>query len=151
MLKALQQAKPEKGTQTGSSLHALAERLHRRGLTVIISDLLDDVPAILSGLEHLRHDGHEVIVFHLLDRAEVDFPYDRMTLFEGMESLPNLLVDAKDLRESYLSEFKKYSDVLRKGCLGHQIEYIQIPTDIAMDVALVGFLGKRAAHARGRR
>lgn len=150
MLEALQAVQPARGTSAGPSLHALAERLPHRGITVILSDLLDDVAQVLGGLERLQHDGHEVIVFHILDRAEVDFPYDRMTLFEGMEGMPNLLVDPKDLRESYLAELGAFQESLRKGCLRHRIDYVRMTTDTPLDAALIQYLGRREARGKGR-
>lgn len=150
MLDVLGEVSPAKGTTAGPALHALAERLHRKGLVLILSDLLDDPAAVLAGLEHLRHDGHEVVVFHVLDRAEIDFPYDRLTMFEGMEGLPNLLVDPKDIRENYLNEFTQFRDRMKKGCLRHRIDYELMASDTPLDVALVSYLGKRAAHAKGR-
>lgn len=150
MLRVLGEASPSKGTTAGPALHALAERLPRRGVVLILSDLLDDPDQILAGLEHLKHDGHEVIVFHTLDRAETEFPYDRLTLFEGMEGQPNLLIDPKDIRESYLAEMNLFREKLRKGCLRHRIDYELLTTDTPLDKALVSYLGRRSAHAKGR-
>lgn len=150
MLQVLGETTPAKGTTVGPALHALAERLPRRGIVLILSDLLDDPAQILAGLEHLKHDGHEVIVFHILDRAETDFPYDRLTLFEGMEGQPNLLIDPKDIRETYLAEMTRFRETLRKGCLKQRVDYETLTTDTSLDVALVSYLGRRAAHRKGR-
>lgn len=150
MLDTLQNVNPTKKTATGASLHALAERLQRKGIVIILSDLFDELDSVLSGLEHLRHNGHEILLFHLLDRAEHDFPYDRMTLFEGMEGMPNLVVDAKDLQTSYLKELRGFNERIRKACLQQQIDYSLFLTDQALDAALIHYLSRRASHSKGR-
>jgi hypothetical protein len=83
-------------------LHQLAPRTGRRGIVFLLSDLLDDVGAIRQGLQHLVFQKHEVIVFHVLDAAELDFPFRHLTLFRGLEGLPDVLTDPASIRESYL-------------------------------------------------
>jgi uncharacterized protein (DUF58 family) len=147
VLKMLSQAKPTGKTKVGKVLHALADRLASRGLVVIASDLFDDVEEILSGLRHLRHRGHDLIVLHCLDRDEVDFPFERMTLFEGLEALPQLLVDPKSLREAYLKEVGDFEAKVRRGCLAQQVDYQRVVTDQSLDVVLTTYLARRA-HLR---
>ena len=77
----------------GRVLHELAGRTGRRGIVFVFSDLLDDVPDILTGLQHLCYHKHEVVVFHVLDAAELDFPFRHTTLFRGLEGLPEMLTD----------------------------------------------------------
>ena len=86
----------------GKSLHELAARTGRRGIVFVFSDLLDDVPEILAGLQHVRYHKHEVVLFHVLDGAELDFPFRHTTLFRGLEGLPEILTDPLGIRESYL-------------------------------------------------
>ncbi len=144
ILSELAQIVPEKRTDMGLLFHDLAERISRRGLVVIISDLFDDPQKILAGLRHFRHRRHEVIVFHLLDEAETTFKFRDMTRFMGLEEWPELTVDAPSLRKGYLEEYENFTQAMRKGCLNTRIDYIQMTTDKPLDVALTGFLANRA-------
>ncbi len=85
----------------GAVFHDLAERFKKRGVVVVLSDFFDDPARILAGLKHLRHRRHEVIVFHILDPAEVDFPFRETTLFKGLEGLPEVLTEPHALRKAY--------------------------------------------------
>ncbi|HET6201795.1 MAG TPA: DUF58 domain-containing protein [Planctomycetota bacterium] len=151
LLRALEAAAPKRKTATGRVLRETGERLRRRGIVVVVSDLLDDPDEVLAGLRGLRQRGHEVLVFQILDPSEVRFPYERMTLFEGMEEGPRLLVDPRALREAYLAEVRAFLDRIRAGCLSHRIDWVLATTDTPLDVVLVAYLGKRARAARGRR
>ena len=84
-------------------LHDVAERIPRRGLVILISDLIDDEAKIANGLQHFRHNNHEVIVFHVMDDAELTFPYDRLTRFKDMEGAGRLTANPKSLRNRYLT------------------------------------------------
>jgi uncharacterized protein (DUF58 family) len=148
---ALEEAKPQGKTRIGKALHEMAERLGKKGLVILISDFFDDPEAISSGLRHLRHRGHDVLLFHIMDREEVEFPFERMTLFEGMESLPELLVDPKALRDAYLQEVKKHEETLRKSCLRMKIDYKRVISDEALDVVLSTYLARRDALSKQAR
>ena len=90
----------------------------KRGIVIIFSYLLDDVDAILAGLEHFRHRRHEVVLMHgALDPAEIDFPFDQMMLFHGLEGLPELLAEPRALRNVDLAELQKFLHRLKKGGL----------------------------------
>jgi hypothetical protein len=131
-------------------LHDLAERMTRRGLIVLLSDLFDDVPDILAGLKHLRHKRHEIVVFHVLDRAELEFPFHQATLFRGLEQYPNLLTDPRSLRDGYLTEISMFISQLQRGCRDQNIDYVSLRTDTNLAVALSSYLGHRLAR-KGRR
>ena len=88
LLHVMEQMAPERKTAAGPIFHDLAERLKKRGIVLVFSDLFDSVPAILAGLKHFRHRRHEVVLFHVLDPAELDFPFQQMTLFKGLEQFP---------------------------------------------------------------
>ncbi len=135
-------------SELGQVLHDLAERFRKRGVVVLLSDLFDDVPHILSGLRHFRHRRHEVIVFHILDPAEVDFPFRQVTLFKGLEGLDELLTDPLALREGYRAELQAFTEELRKGCRMADIDYVPLRTDTPLDVALTGYLASRSMRAR---
>ncbi len=147
-VQALSESRPDGKTRVGKVLHEVAERIGNKGLIIIISDLFDEPEGVESGIRHLRHRGHDVLLFHLMDRDEVDFPFQRMTLFQGMESMPRLLVDPKSLREAYLKEVRKHEDRIRKACLSMKVDYQKIVTDQFLDVALGTYLAKRASMTR---
>lgn len=133
-------------TELGPVLHDAAERLKKRGIVVVVSDLLDEVEPVLAGLRHLRHRKHEVIVFHVLDRDEVEFPFKQMTKFRNLEGAGELLTDPISLRQGYLAEFAAYSESIRKGCRMMDIDYVPLRTDQPLDVALTGYLASRATR-----
>ena len=130
-------------TAAGPIFHDLAERFKKRGIVVILSDLFDDVDALLAGLKHFRHRRHEVIVMHVLDPAELDFPFERATLFRGLEQLPKALVEPRSIRKAYLAEFNNFIRRIKKGCRQHQIDYVPMRTDQSMVVALSTYLASR--------
>jgi len=115
----------------------------KRGIVLVFSDLFDSVPAILAGLKHFRHRRHEVVLFHVLDPAELDFPFQQMTLFKGLEQFPNLLAEPHGLRRAYLEQFGNFLQAIREGCREHRIDYVQIRTDQPLDIALSAYLTQR--------
>jgi uncharacterized protein (DUF58 family) len=131
-------------TKLGTVLHEVAGRARQRGLVMLFSDLFDDVPAIVSGLQHLRYDRHEVVVFHVLDPAEMDFPFEDATLFRGLEIPAELLTDPRGLRQSYLRELNAFQDELRRGCRGLNIDLVPLRTDQDLGVALARYLAHRS-------
>jgi uncharacterized protein (DUF58 family) len=143
---SLEQARPTSKTKIGVVLQELARELRKRGMVMVFSDLFDDPDQILLGLRSLAQRGHDVVVFHILDRDEVEFPFERMTLFEGMEQMPELLVDPKSLRDAYLREVNSFQDRIRKGCLSQRIDYVRILTSQPLDVVLSSFLAVRASR-----
>ena len=130
-------------TDLGTVLNTLAERVQRRGLIILISDLFDRPDAILKSLQHFSHKRHDVIVFHVLDEYELTFPFERMTLFEGLEEYPKLLIDPRSLRKAYLEEVNKFCEEIRKGCVKQMIDYVRISTDQDLDVELTKYLAGR--------
>ena len=130
-------------TDLGMVLNTLAERIQRRGLIVLISDLFDKPEAVLKSLQHFSHKRHDVIVFHVLDEYELTFPFERMTLFEGLEDYPKQLVDPRSLRKAYLEEVNKFCEEMRRGCVKQMIDYVRISTDQDLDVELTKYLAGR--------
>lgn len=135
-------------TAAGPIFHELAERLSRRGVVIILSDLFDDPESLLAGLKHFRHRRHDVIVMHVLDPAELEFPFQQPTLFKGLESLGNLLVDPARLRKAYQQEFDKFRNEVAAGCRSQGADYVLLRTDRPMDVALTAYLHQRQARLR---
>lgn len=138
----------ERKTKTGAVLHTLAERIKHRGLVILISDLFDDPKEVFSGLQHFRHKGHDVIVFNILDEYEASFPFERMTMFEGLEEMPHILTDPRALRKEYLDEVHQFVTGLRRTCLQERFDFVQITTDQFLDVALSTYLAKRLGTKR---
>lgn len=148
LLYVMEHTSAERKTRTGPIFHDLAERLKKRGVVVILSDLFDDVPTMLAGLKHFRHRRHEVILFHVLDPAELDFPYRNTTLFKGLEQLPDVLTDPRALRQAYLQEFGKFTQSVRKGCRHQHIDYVEMRTDASLEVALSSYLASRMNNVK---
>jgi uncharacterized protein (DUF58 family) len=134
-----------KKTNTGRILDQLAEKLHHRSLIVILSDFFDDIESIKKGLRHLRYKRHELMVFQLLDPTEIEFPFEDVTLFKGMEEMGELLTEPRALREGYLEQLSMFTEQLKKTCRGMNIDYTRINTKDPLDVTLSGFLAARAA------
>ncbi|MCR4413808.1 MAG: DUF58 domain-containing protein [Thermoguttaceae bacterium] len=143
LLQVMEDTAPERKTQMGPIFHELAERFKKRGIVVVLSDLFDDVDSIMAGLKHFRHRRHEVILLHVLDPAELDFPFENTTLFRGLEQLPEVLVEPRALRKAYLREFGEFLRRVRQGCRMHQIDYVLMRTDHPLDLALSSYLTAR--------
>jgi uncharacterized protein (DUF58 family) len=137
--------RPPVAPKTGVShaFHDLAERVRRRGLIIVLSDLFDDPKAVLNGLQHFRHRKHEVIVFHVLDRDELTFPFRDAAVFEGMEGEGLLPAEPNALRKEYLRLFEEYLATLRRGCREMAIDYVPMPTDQPVADALAHYLHQR--------
>jgi len=143
LLHVMDIASAERKTATGPIFHELAERFRRRGVVVVASDLFDDVETMMAGLKHFRHRRHEVVLLHVLDPAEVDFPFQDTTLFRGLEAMPDVLVEPRALRKAYRKEIDAFLRRLKQGCRRHQMDYVLMRTDEPVDVALSAYLSAR--------
>ncbi|MGZ3334569.1 MAG: DUF58 domain-containing protein, partial [Isosphaeraceae bacterium] len=119
----------------------------KRGVVAIFSDFFDDRARIMAGLKHFRHRRHEVIVFHVLDPAEIEFPFRETTLFRGLEGLPAILTEPHALRRAYLAELGAFLDELKKGCRMIDIDYVPLRTDQSLEGPLSSYLASRSARA----
>ncbi|MCE9634293.1 MAG: DUF58 domain-containing protein [Planctomycetes bacterium] len=146
----IEKAKPKGKTELGTVLVRVSEQLRKRGLVVVISDLVGDVEEVLRGLRQLRSRKHDVIVLQVLDPAEIEFPFEQMTMFEGLEGIPEFLADPKSLRASYLARLETFRSRLRAGCLAERIDVVEMSTRTPLDVALTSYLSRRAATERAR-
>ena len=152
VLLTLETLQTEKSTRMGAPLHQIAERLTKRGLVLFISDLYDENPEeILSGLEHLRYAGHEVIVFHVLAQQEVDFT-EFETSFRSAEALirfidsennSEIITTPQAIRDSYLNNHGAFIDAYRLALRQADIDYNMITTATPIDFALASYLAKR--------
>jgi uncharacterized protein (DUF58 family) len=148
MITCLNKGAGRERTQLAPIFHDLAARITRRGIVVVLSDFFDEVADVLAGLQHLRHRRHEVIVMHVLDRAELEFPFQEATLFRGLEQYPELLTDPRSLRDSYLEQVRSFVSELKAGCLAQNIDYVQLCTDMPLGVVLSSYLGYRLARTK---
>ena len=141
----------EQKTKIGTVLHELAGQLKQRGMVMIFSDLFDEPKEVIQALREIRSRGHDVIVFHVMDHDELEFPFERMTMFEGMEQLPELLCDPKSLRDAYLAEVNGFAEEIRKGCLAQRIDYVRVDTTNPLDVVLTSYLSARSARSKRKK
>ena len=135
-------------TSTGKVLDQLAEKLTHRSLIVVLSDFFDDLAGIRSGLRHLRNKKHEMIVFQVLDPAEIEFPFEEVTKFKGLEAGGELLTEPRALRAGYLEQLRLHTNELKKICRGLNIDFQQVNSGEALDVVLSNFLATRAASIK---
>ena len=139
----LEGIKVGKQTNLSKTFHDLAERVRRRGLIIVISDLLADPAEVLRGLKHFRHRKHEVIVFHLLDHEELTFPFTRMTVFRDLETNERLSVDPNSIRREYLQAMREFLKEYKQGCYESNIDYLSVDPSVPFDLCLTSYLAKR--------
>ncbi len=144
VLRAISSTSPDGAdTDLSSTFHELAERLKRRGLIVVLSDLLDDPERVLNGLKHFRHRKHEVIVFHILDPRERDLNFDRETVFVDLESGTRVSTEPWQIANEYRTHIDDLTERYRRECREHAIDYVLLDTATPFDTALFGYLAKR--------
>ena len=147
ILKILEEMKPTGETGLVPALHELAEKVRRRAVIVVLSDLFCEPEALLSSFQHLRFQKHDLAVFHLLDRAELEFQFDRPVRFVDMESSYSLVTEPAVVRERYLEQIGQFLEKMRRGCHEFNADYRRVITDEGYEQALASFLGERAAQA----
>jgi uncharacterized protein (DUF58 family) len=135
-------------TGTGHVLDQLAEKLTHRSLIVLLSDFFDDVEGLKKGLRHLRYKKHEMMVFQVLDPMEIEFPFEDVTLFKGMEELGELLTEPRALRAGYLEQLNSFTDELKKICRGMHVDFTRMNSGESLDVSLSSFLATRSASIK---
>jgi uncharacterized protein (DUF58 family) len=143
VLKILDRVQVAEQTGFARGLHALAERIRKRGMIIVISDLFDEPEAIVDVLKHFRHSGHEVIVFQVLTRDEVELPFGGQVEFEDLETNERLMTLPAVVRERYVEAFGAHQQWLRKECANNLVDFVSIRTDQSLGVALLEYLIKR--------
>jgi len=143
LLKELTQQLPSDKTDITSTLHEMAERIKRRGLVIILSDLLDEAGKIISGLKHFRYNKHEVIVFHILDPRERDFAFPSEAIFKDMETGEELTTLPYQIKGHYAKAVSDFSEEIASACRQSRIDYHPVDTSMPFDKALYAFLSKR--------
>lgn len=143
ILSRLEQLEPGSGTDMGKPLHELADTLSRRGLVIVISDLLDDPARTMDALEHFRFKGHDVIVFHIVHPDELNFPFTDTTRFEDPETGERLVSVPTVVRDQYMEVFRRFIDENRTGCARIRVDYDMLDIGRPLDYALFTYLARR--------
>lgn len=134
---------PKEQTNIGTVLHEMARQIQRKGVVVIISDFFDDEEKVLEGIQHLRFGGNEVIVFHTMDRCELEFPFTGLVEFEGLEQTRKILTRPGEIRKSYLREMEAFRRRLREGCEKNNCHYVLASTAQPLHEVLSAYLAFR--------
>lgn len=142
---ALHVSKPREKTDIEKILKRVAEHAPGRGMIIIFSDLLADREPLFRGLDMLRHNRHDILLFHILDEEELTFPFAGTTRFEGMEEIQEVLCDPRALREGYIAALEEYLTEVRRGCSRRGIDYQLVHTREYLDAVLSKFLHFREA------
>jgi uncharacterized protein (DUF58 family) len=143
ILAVLANLKPAGSTDLANSLHQLAVMIRNKSLIILFSDLMTEPEAVLQSLHHLRHGGHEVILFHILDEAEVHFPFEGVIEFEDVEDHNKLTIDARGMRPDYLQALVDFQNFFRTECAKANIDYVPMDTSVSFDKALMEYLIQR--------
>ncbi len=143
ILSVLANLKPSGKTEVATCLHQLASMMRSKGLVMLFSDLLTDPAPVIESLHHLRHRGHEIIIFHILDEAEVHFPFEGVIEFEDVEEDRKLTLDAKGMRRDYVTAVEEFREQYRTECAKANIDYVTMDTSVSFDKALMEYLLKR--------
>lgn len=143
ILSQMQSIETGQDTDIAGTLHELADRVKRRGLIILISDLLDDPDDVITGLKHFRHKKHEVIVFHVLDEQEIEFDYGSQVELTDMESGEHMTTEPRLIRQDYQAEMQEFIRYYKEECLSNHIDYVQLTTTQPFDIALSEYLNKR--------
>ncbi|MFW6161328.1 MAG: DUF58 domain-containing protein [Planctomycetota bacterium] len=147
LLAELDQVESGGETDIAGPLHDLADTLKRVGLIILISDLLDEPEDVLSALQHFRFRGHDVIVFHVMDDAELSFPFDTMTEFTDLETGEQQLISPEGMRPVYMEELRRFLTTYEKGCATVRADYKLFDTKTPLDLALSEYLHRRSQLA----
>jgi len=143
VLEQLEAARPGGRTGIASSLHAIAESLKRRGVVILISDLVDDQGEVMSALNHFRHNRSEVIVFNVFDRAEVELPFTGLVEFVDLETRQRMQVRPDVVREEYRRNFDEFVGRYRRDCAAARVDYQLVTTDVAYEFMLADYISRR--------
>lgn len=147
----LAEIEPDGPTDLIAALHDMAESVRHRALAIIFSDCFTEVPPLLDALQHLRFRKHDAVVFHLLDRQELAFAFDRPIRFLDLESSFDLISDPSTIQAAYRNELHAYLEKIQHGCLELNVDYHRIVTDTDYEQALSGFLIQRMRRHGGRK
>lgn len=143
ILTALARTKPSGRTNLPEVLHEVAQRVKKRSLIILLSDLLADQQQVIEGLQHLRYAGHDLIIFQILDHSEITFDFDGQVRFEEPETHEHIQADPQAIRSAYLEEIRAFINEYRQQCQAVRADYITVDNAMTFDKALVEFLTQR--------
>jgi uncharacterized protein (DUF58 family) len=143
MFRAMETLEAGNKTDLPHQLHGLAERLPRRSMVILLSDLWVEPAELIKSLQHLRYRKHQGMILHLIDRAEVELPYDRMLTFQDLETDEKIQVDPGEVREEYKRQVVEFIASVRRACTDSGMEYHDVYTDLPYDKALVRLMSRR--------
>ncbi|EQB62623.1 MAG: hypothetical protein RBG1_1C00001G0202 [candidate division Zixibacteria bacterium RBG-1] len=143
LLSELDKIQASQTTNVSSALHEMAERIKRRGLIILLSDLFDSPEKIMSGLKHFRHRKHEVIVFHILDPRERDFSFPQEAIFKDIETQEEILTSPWQIQKDYQAKLQEWIEKYRLESRESLIDYVLLDTSVPFDEALFAYLSKR--------
>jgi uncharacterized protein (DUF58 family) len=143
MLKQLENCQPGAPTRVAGVFHDLAETFKRRCLLIVISDLYDDPEEVLRALHHFRHKKHEVILYHVLDKAELELNLKEACTLVDLEDQSRLQVEPNVVRDEYVGEMTEFLDTYRRACTHSQVDYVTTDTEVPYDLMLGAYLNKR--------
>lgn len=144
LLSTLEACRPGGETDLAGPLHQTALSVRNRGLIVLISDLLGDIQPLLGALQHLKFAGHDVIVFQVLDRDELEFPFSDLAEFTDLESGRKIRTSSRSARQQYLRELTAHQAAIRDGCADLKIDLATLDTRMPLDIALAEYLYRRS-------
>ncbi len=130
-------------TGTSQSLHRMAERITRRGLIIVVSDLFDDPAKVMAALKHFRHNHHDVLVMHVLDPFERSFAFGSDAVFKDLETAEELATKPYHIQRAYQREMQAFLERYKRECRENNIDYILLDTEMPFDTALFQYLNKR--------
>ena len=146
----MEKLEPQPRTNVGAVLHEFANRMSQRGFVMLFSDLFDNTEEFISGLNHLRFGGHNVVLFHVLDRYEIEFPLNGMWKFIGLEGEGELVTQPARVRENYLKEFESFIREIKTSCDKAEVDYVMVNTSDPIEHTISNYLLQRSALAKAR-
>ncbi|HUU59742.1 MAG TPA: DUF58 domain-containing protein [Phycisphaerae bacterium] len=145
VFKELEKTQVGKKTAMAGIFHRLADTIAKRGLVIVISDLYDEPSEIIKALQHFVYKKHQIIVFNVMDPAELSFPFKKILTFVDLETNERLQVDPRHIKQAYVDEVNAFVDSYRRECGDRNIEYLLTPTDTPYDTMLLNYLARRKA------
>ena len=143
ILSKMEKIKVREQTHISPVLHKTAEIIKKRGLIILISDLFDDPKKVMAGLKHFRYNGHEVIVFHILDQQEMNLNFNKRTRFKDLETGNEIITDPWHIKNDYKKSMKKICNYYKIQCRQNKIDYVMLTTNTSLDIVLSEYLLKR--------
>lgn len=149
ILQELSDTEPGEETALAPIIHTVAERIHRRSLVILISDLFDDEQEILKALHHFRYRGQEVLLLHVMAEEELTFPFEDWSVFHDLEdSQRRIRIDPRAVRATYLEQIRRFLKAIETGCGQMSIDYVPMSTRQPFDTALARYLAHRQNRQR---